>query len=114
MPANTEFLKAAASMIKKQLPRAPRSPKAKLTITAISAEECDRLFAIYDSRPKHPRSELSRSLESLEVGGTGINLAGSSLASIKSSCSKFAKTTGKAFRVARGDKDGEVIVRRTE
>jgi hypothetical protein len=120
MPANTEFLKAAASMIKKTLPRAtPRSPQAKLTFTDLSPEDCQKLLALYESRPKHSRSALSLKLERLEPG-YGFSVEEASLPSIKSSVGKFSKTTGRTYRVFSGtdnesnEANGDVIVFRTE
>jgi hypothetical protein len=98
----------------KTLPGKPRSPKAKLVFHEISAEDAKIALQNYEERPKHPRSELSQRLESLQVNGPGVKLVGSTLASIKSSTSKFAKTAGRTYRVFPGGTDGEIIVLRTE
>jgi hypothetical protein len=116
MPADAQALSRVSeymSKILKTMPRTPRTPKAKLVFHEISPEDCTKALAEYESRPKHPRSALSQRLEALEPG-SGFSVANASIASIKSSCSKFAKTSGRAYRAFPGGLSGEVIVLRTE
>ena len=88
-----------------------RAPKAKVSISSISAEECSRLRSEWEAKLKRPRSELFRRMEVLEVAGDGIRLTGPSLASLKASVSKFSKATGKKFKVFLVDDNQVVIVR---